>query len=462
MTLLRNITLILLMAGIILFQPHTALAESVELTPNTDILFDSTNKIIDTYYCKSVPGQFTQSIINCIEKPIRKAVLDPDPKKGLLAGVSKYMMDFLYAATVLTLAIFGIRLMTGQRNALNNGFGILVRIGIAFMLTTILYGFGDKFFGIFYEVSTLTNIGGTTGPLMASTNTITPWMQIDEFLGKLLGFASNEPNAIRKGIAALLSGSLLSKNLGVMITIVGTICVVVILLFIFQAVYLYLISLVVFGMMVVISPIIFALYIFQYRWTDRFMTKWFDIVISSMLIPLLMFAFLSLFLDTPVQMGPPNPGIFSKLVDKVFISLGGNDYADRCLRTDVPFMSSWLLPTNNSMADVLACPPPLAPGCERENVDSSSMQTFVNPYLNRGLNYAPLNVPLIDCGLGDEKMKLEVVYALLDLLFNALLINIMLKIIPEIAQDLANGVTTGAADISSPINSAVRSMISSR
>jgi len=244
-----------------------------------------------------------------------------------------------------------------------------------------------------------------------------------------------------------------------MITIAGTICVVTMLLFIFQAVYLYLISLIVFGMLVVISPIVFALYIFQYRWTDRFMTKWFDIVLSTMLAPLLMFAFLSLFLDTPVQMGPSNPGIFTRQVDKIFDKLGGTDYVQRCLRTDVPFMSSWLLPANNSMADVLACPPPLAPGCDQENVDTNSMQTFVNPYLNRALNYAPLNVPLIDCGAGDERMKIEVYFALVELLFYALVVNIMLRHIPDIAQDLANGVATGAAELASPINRVVHSMM---
>ncbi len=456
----RNVIFILsLLAAFVFLQPNVAYAESQELTPDSNILFDSSKKIIDTYYCKPIPGQFTQTIIDCIEKPIRKAVLDPDPNRGLLAMVSKYMMEFLFAAIVLTITIFGIRLMTGQRNAINNGFGLLIRIGVCLMLTYSLYGFGDKFFDIFYQISTLTNIGESTTPLFASTNTITPWMQIDGFLGKLLGFASDKPNAIREGIAALLSGSLLSKNLGIMITIAGTICVVTMLLFIFQAVYLYLISLIVFGMLVVISPIVFALYIFQYRWTDRFMTKWFDIVLSTMLAPLLMFAFLSLFLDTPVQMGPSNPGIFTRQVDKIFDKLGGTDYVQRCLRTDVPFMSSWLLPANNSMADVLACPPPLAPGCDQENVDTNSMQTFVNPYLNRALNYAPLNVPLIDCGAGDERMKIEVYFALVELLFYALVVNIMLRHIPDIAQDLANGVATGAAELASPINRVVHSMM---
>jgi len=441
------ICVLILLVGMISFQPHYAFAEQVELTPDTNILFDSTGKVIDTYYCKQVEGQFTQSIIDCIEKPIRKAVLEPDPERGLLAMVSKFMVDIFYATVVLVIAIYGIKLMTGQRNAFNSGFGLILRIGICFMLMFNMYGFGDKMFDIFYGIANLNNVGGAT-----------PWGQIDFFFAKFMGFATNEQNAIRDGIAALLAGSLLSKNLGIMITLVGSACVIAILLFIFQAVYLYLISIMAFAVLVVISPIVFTLYVFQYRWTERFLNKWFDIFLTTMLTPLLMFSFLGLFMDIPVQTGPPAPGIFTTTVNEVFTKLGGTDYAQRCLRTDIPFMSSWLLPANNSMADVLACPPPLAPGCDQQDRDTSSVQAFVNPYLPNGVNYSPLNAPLIDCGKNDERIKYGVFFVLVKLLFYAVLVNVMLKRIPDIVEDLAGGISTGVHELASPINRAMQSI----
>jgi hypothetical protein len=413
-----------------------------------------------TYKCEMLPGQLTEALVECITTPVKNVVLKPatgnnQNEMGLLAYVSKYMGNFLKIVITLSIVMFGLKVFNVRSSPYNAGIGLVIKLGIALLLVNNFGGFAPRLYDVFNELVNIGNLGGT--PI---------WKQIDLFLSNLFGFVSNSPSDIEKGVMALLSGSIFAKGLGITITLVGVLAIGSVIIFILQAMFLYLISFIAFSFLLAIGPIFAIFFIFGY--TERFFSKWFELILSTVLTPLLMFAFLSIFLDVQAPAGggsgPPSPGIISQAVEEVFIALGngrrdaGKDYVRRCLKTAQPLVSAYLLPTDPNLADKLACPPPLLPDCQRRDEYNGTMQSWLNPYIAGNLNYTPYTVSTIDCGINDSKIKEEVFKKLLALFIYVAFINAMVHRIPGIATDLANGVNVGMTHLASPVMSMIDSI----
>lgn len=443
-----------------LLQPYNSLAADAKTA-------DLTKYNPGTYKCEMLPGQLTQALIDCITTPVKAAVLKPrtpgnaapggigpvqQDEIGMLAFVSEYVGKFLTLAITLSLVLFGLKVFNVRNNPYAVGIGLLIKIGIAFMLINNFGGFATRLYDVFNELVNMGNFGGT--PI---------WTQIDLFLSNLFGFVSDSPSDIEKGVMALLSGSIFSKGLGITITLVGVFAIGSVITFILQAMFLYLISFIAFSFLLAISPIFVIFFIFGY--TERFFSKWFELMLSTVLTPLLMFAFLSIFLDVPATGGgQPVPGIIRQAVEEVFIALGngdrtaGKNYVKRCLKTAQPLVSAYLLPTDPNLADKLACPPPQLPDCQRRDQYNGTMQSWLNPFIAGNLNYTPYTVSTIDCGINNDEIKEKVFKALLALFIYVAFINAMIHRIPGIATDLANGVNVGMTHLSSPIMSMLDSL----
>lgn len=407
-----------------------------------------------TYECKMLPGQLVEALIDCIRTPVKAVVLKPDngtENIGLLAFISKYMAKFLILVTILAIVIFGLKVFNVRNNPYTVGVGLLIKIGIAFILLNNLGGFATKLFDVFDELVNLGNNGG-----------VSIWKQIDLFMSELFGFVTDSPGDIEKGIITLLNGSIFSKNIGIMLSIVGVFAIGSVIMFILQSMYLYLSSFIGFAFLLAISPIFILFFVFNY--TERFFSKWFELVIATILTPMLMFAFLGIFLDTASpDSATPTPGIIRQAVDRVFEALGngdkaeGHNYVKRCLTPAQPLVGSYLLPTDSNMIDKLACPPPLLV-CDERDKNNSSVQTWLNPYLFKSFNYMPFTVVTLDCGEKDQDIKRNVYLALLTLFLYVAFINSMLHKIPDIATDLANGVSVGVSHISTPVMGILKSL----
>lgn len=439
--------LLALFVAIVFLQPRTVFAAAAETA-------DLTLPEVGTYTCNPPPGQLVEAIVRCVEAPVRAAVLKAfdatnPSRSGLLAKTSYYMFQIVKVMLILAIVLFGIRILNFRNNPFAVGVGLLIRIAIVMLLVynNGAYNFGGyatNFFNMFDEIVNLGNQGG-----------VSPWRQIDAFLSDLIGFVTNEPSEINRGIIALLNGSFFAKNFGILLTVVGVFAIITLIKFILQAVYLYLASIIAFGLLIAIVPIFIPFFIFGY--TERYLTKWFDLIISTILTPLLMFSFLGIFLDVPpVGLGPPSPGILRTTVERIFIALGngnyddGKNYIERCLRSNQP-VGSYLLATDANMSERLVCPPPLLPDCPERDKVKSSVQIFMNPFVYRSFNYSPLNVPMIDCGINDSNIKRDVFLELLNLLIYAYIIKEMLKKIPDISSDLASGMSTGVSSLTPQI-----------
>lgn len=460
--ILSFLIMLTLIAGVVFSHPHQSFAAEEAKTA------DITKYNPGTYKCDMPAGQLIQPLIDCITKPVRAAILKPATPGavpaigppapgsiGLLAFVSQYMAKLVAITMILAVVIFGLKVFNVRNNPFTVGLSTLIKIGIALFLINNFGGFGEKLYDGFDEIVNFSNIGGTT-----------IWAQIDAFLSDLLGFTVGNTGDINQGILALLNGSIFAKSLGIMVTVIGLFAIGSLLLFILQATYLYLSSYIGFGFMLAISPI-FAIFL-MFGYTERYFSKWLELILSTVLTPLLMLSFISMFLDIqPTGSGPPTPGLLRLAVDDVFIALGrgdkteGKNYIKRCILTDQALFSSYMLPTDSTLVDQLACknsPNPL--NCSELDKNNSA-PTWLNSSLIGNFDYMPFTVTKVDCGvdsltgIDDDQIKKNVFNALAVLFLYGMLINAMLHRIPDIAQDIANGVNVGISSLETPVQSLV-------
>lgn len=464
-TKLLSILCVILFTVVTFLYPHDA-APAVNAIPAPDLSVFNPG----TYTCEApvdYDGHYTQLIIECIEPTIKNAVLNPT--SGLLTRISSFMSGLLPAVITLAIALFGVRVISGEQNIAPIGFGLMIRIGVVLMLSAGFGGYAGSMFDILDELVSLTTPDG-----------FTPWTHIDAFIGKLLGFTTCTlppvvvctTSSLKDGIIALLAGSFFAKNLGVMVTLVGGFAIFVLFKFIFNAVYLYLSSVLAIGFLLIISPMVIPFFVFTY--TEHFLIKWFRLLVSTMLTPMLMFAILPIFLSpqpakpaipasppfAPVPATPASEGIFKDIINEIF-TIVPPDYLKECVRQDQPLTSSWLIPTDKTVRDAVACvgKPNLCPEIDKF---TSALQIFNNANLSNAFNYSAFNFPVIDCGEGDTNpstaiiendfyIKYQVFSKLFTMVIFALLLNSMLGIIPTIASNIAQGTTVGAARMSSSL-----------
>jgi hypothetical protein len=421
---------------IILFSLFSALAF---LYPHGALAFEN------TITCESgTPGdgRYTQLVIDCIKIPVKNAVLGTSNSSiiGLLPLMSIFMITVTSSLMVLAVMFFGIRLLAGEPNVKHDAFTTILRLGFVLAFSSQLGGLGESVFNIFDQLLSLVTPAG-----------FSPWVQIDDFIGKLLGFAPG--TEIQDGILGMLNGSFFAKNFGLMLSLVGIFTIISLLLFIFQATYLYLSSIIVIGFLLTISPIIIPFALFNY--TKRIPEKWLSMLISSMLTPMIMFALLTMFLGIPGRPAPED-GVFKEYIDQIFQTLGP-EYLSRCIHAKQPLTKAWLLPTDADKWNTIACKNNTA-ACTEISKNYSPTQLFMYQNANKSLNYSPFNVQIFDCGVNDPAIKQTVMKYLFLILFTTVIMNSILKVIPRVSSDISRGAATGVENLMSPVATIVNRM----
>lgn len=491
--MMRHISIIFLMLLVaVLFKSEAAMAADGTINLNADGVgnkiadqlklgvtnvdpsdFDTTKILsFQTLRCTDTTqkGKFVQQVVECFEDPIKNAAL---AKNGLIATISKFMGTVLSAILTLAITLFGLKAMLGEQKINQHGVRLLIRIGLVLMFTLALTAFTSYAFAIFKQLIEIVSPFG-----------FSPWEQIDRFLGKLLGYSKCTTAAngtlsctttsdIKDGIVGLLAGSFFSKNLGIMLSVIGCYTIFSLLMFVFQVVYLYLASFLAVAFLMIIAPIFIPFYLFTY--TEHYLIKWFDILISNMLTPMLMFAFLSMFLmpttSTVNGVKVTEESTFQGIVDDIFKILPP-DYLQRCLRESQPLLHSASTSSDATLwgkAVVISNASNVNPWINgiplsKADQNTSSVQTFVDPNRSQESVGSPFNYPAIDCGPDDPitpkidddaTIKREVFIKLMELLLFTLLMNAMLSRIPQLASDIGGGISTGTIDLAGLINRAL-------
>lgn len=230
--------------------------------------------------CTSSSGyaenEITSRIVYCVSSVIYESIFT------IMNDLQIYIYDTMLLCFALSCAFYGMRILGGEPQVMAKTVGALVRWGVLITFFNYLGAVAYYAFAITDWLVSLVVPGGYT-----------PWQHIDEFLGKLLGFAPGL--TMVNGVAGIIFAMALSGTHGFSAFGVGLIALYNLMMFILEVVYTYLAALLVIAFMMVISPLIVPLAIFNY--TERYFTKWVQNIVGAMLVPMFLFGFLSMTLN---------------------------------------------------------------------------------------------------------------------------------------------------------------------
>lgn len=346
--------------------------------------------------------EFTTKLVACIE--------------GTIVYATYYMMDVIaqqfwwLTASLSTLVIMfmGVRIMMGERELLKRTMTLTIKLAFVVGFMAMLPQLVQAVFAIFNELLALVSGG------------ISPWVRIDSFLGNLLGFGPSI--SMFNGLVGLIGASAFSSKVGITMFFFGIIAVLNLLVFIMQLIYTYCLAVMTIGFLLVLSPIMIPLALFFY--TERYFKKWYDIIVSAMLTPILIFAFLWMFI-----------GIFDVLIHNIFDIMGGNNFkAYWRLNTS---LFSWVMPSDpnqNMMMQNLSRAGDL--DCVSRNI-TSPIQGNINPFAKNAFDAGVGRMATLNFGANDVNIVQRLSFAFITLWIFASIMKSMIVMIPQIASSMA-------------------------
>lgn len=349
---------------------------------------------------------YTAKIVYCVQTSVEDAVFI------LMEALSDFMTSIVGAMIVLLIAFFGVRIMGGEPELLGKATGILLRIAFVWFFYYNLGGIASSIFDV--EDFLIALVAGGS-----------PWFQIDEFLGRLIGVGP-PPLDISKGLLGIIGAALFSSTTGGILFFIAISAFINLLMFIFRVVFTYLTAITLMGFLIVISPLIIPLVLFVGRMEQMF-NKWLDILISAMLVPVLLFAFLSIAVNG-----------FSYLIDDLFLVLCGPDCVSDPGNTDLSSYwkmnepkFAWALPSDPGFALRLG-----EMTGQEDEAGTPAVQTYITPTLRHAHDTGAMTMPGIDFGPSNVAMLQKLIYTFLGLWLFASFMKSIVDKIPEIAYNI--------------------------
>lgn len=381
------------------------------------------------------PGYVTTRMVTCIQTSILNAL------QGYIAAYTQALGPTIMVLFTLGVILYAIKLLYQPRELQQMTFGFMLRFVIAGALawhaaTIVLWPF--------MIITDLTRIvaGGYT-----------PWVQMDALIGRLLGF-NNAGASLSNGLIGVIGAMLFSGLSGILAFLLGMISVIFTLYFVFRAVFIYLSAIIMVAFLMVISPLIIPLALFPYL--DRsYVKKWTDLLIASMITPVVMVAFLSMFLS-----------VIGIMINLSINSIHGNAQCSRAAvisGTCAPStnfsaytrsntnLTSWLLPADpytwNRMAQNLGSP---IPGQNQPRDSTPPVQSFMSPSLLASMDANPMATSSLDFGPDQVFTMQMLTLNFLGLFIVVYLMKGMMDVVPELADSLG-GVATGLGEQGVPL-----------
>lgn len=401
-----------------------------------------------------VTTAFTARLVLCIQGTIFDALT------LMLTAISNYMQPITAIIMVFAIIVFGVRLISGEKNLKPKAAGFLIRMALVVMFSFELGGLTGDIFSIFDELSMLgsTEAFVVNYPGYPTILRSTPWDLLDHFMGVFLGFSLGAN--LMQGFLGLITGVMYNSTAGILMFITGLMAILNIFFFALRVLFTYLTSYIIIAFLIILSPFIIPLALFY--WTERYFTKWLHVLISAMLTPMILFAFLAMFLN-----------LFGQLIGEVFCPLGFiltdllrvNPRPAYCydLSTSPPTaigvvvnaanpidfraffrlnqpLFSWLMPgdpaSENELANIT----------NAESVGVPSVQSNINPMARRAMDAGSAGVPGVDFGPNTIQTIQAMVLAFIKLWIFGTIMTAMVKKIPEISNDIAGtGLITSIA-----------------
>jgi hypothetical protein len=221
-----------------------------------------------------------------------------------LSPISDLMFPINLAVITLAVSFFGYRLSTGDSEPKRRTFGLLLKIGVVLLFGYDFGGWMLPTFGASVSlqdaiVTSLWNspncpISGFTSGAPSysyiSSGGQNVWATLDCIIGKLFGFGGSF--AMAASIFGMLGSLLGSGTIGIMVFFFALTTLISIFFFALRVVYIFLVSFILTGFLITISPMVMPTILF--RSTQHMFDAWLKNLMASMLIPGALFAYLCL------------------------------------------------------------------------------------------------------------------------------------------------------------------------
>ncbi len=347
--------------------------------------------------------EFTTKLVDCIEGTIRDAVL------RMMDVISTEFGWVVSVLSTLVVMFYGVRTATGEKELLKRTATLAIKLAFVALFMNMLPTVVDWVFAIFKELLALV-VGG-----------ISPWQRIDIFLGNLVGFGPSI--LLLNGVMGLVGAAAFSSNVGLTMFFFGIIGILNLLTFILSVIYTYLLAFLTIGFLLIFLPIMIPLGLFFY--TERYFRKWVDIIVSAILTPVLLFAFLWMFI-----------GVFDILIQNIFDILGGNDFKAYWRMNTSLF--SWMMPSDPN-ANVLMTGIPRnedIPCVQR--IMRAPVQGNINPLARNSFDAGTLKTATLNFGANDVNIVQKLSYAFMTLWLFSSLMKSMVHLLPQVASSIAS------------------------
>lgn len=356
------------------------------------------------------PYEFTTQLVACVEGTIHSAVI------RMMSVIST---EFGWVTAVLsTLAIlfYGVRIALGEHELLKRTSTLFIKLAFIVVFMNMLPEIVGWVFAVFRQMLTMV-VGG-----------ISPWQRIDAFLGNLVGFGPSI--VLLNGLLGMVGAAIFSSKVGLVMFMAGIFAILNLLNFILSLIYSYLLAFLTIGFLLTLMPVMIPMALLFH--SERYFKKWVDLIISAIVMPVLLFAFVWMFL-----------GIFDILIQNIFDIMGGNDFrAYWRLNTS---LCSWTMPSDpntNAMMQHLSTANELP--CVDRTIKPPT-QLNINPMAKSQFDACPGRIATLNFGANDVNIVQRLSFAFTTLWIFSTLMKSMVQLIPQIAKSISAIVHTGTA-----------------
>jgi type IV secretory pathway VirB6-like protein len=214
-----------------------------------------------------LPHEVTQKFIACMQGTIVDSVID------IMNVIATEFSWLTGALATLVIMFYGIRVATGERDLLKRTATLMIKLGIVVTMMASLPYLVSSIFSWFQEILTWVTGG------------VSPWAQIDNFLGKLLGFGATI--TMLNGLLGVVVAAAFSSSVGAMTAFSGVMAILNLLLFLMNMVYTYCLAFLTLGFLLLLAPVIIPMHLFFY--TKEYFVKWFHIMSATTCLRFLQF-----------------------------------------------------------------------------------------------------------------------------------------------------------------------------
>jgi hypothetical protein len=338
-------------------------------------------------------------IVTCVENGVTVAM------HNFLIMLTFFYQDTITVIIVFSVLLLGIKVTAGIEDLNKESMVYLMKLGLVLWFSFLLGNLHDAPAAIMrWGVSLV--VGGWS-----------PWEQLDVAMDRMFGLGGS--NQLFNGLMGLVFGALFSGISGILVFIMAMLALITTIYFVFRAIFSYLSAFILLSFLLVLTPLMVPLALFAN--TSRYTDKWIDYIIATIIHPIILFAFMYMFVGT-----------INYMLEWFIGNMGGNDFSSYW-RSRNAF--SWVMTADPQTTRMLENTLGAQPG-------RTALQNFMSPAMSQAVDANPINGFALDFGVNQVWALQLMVFGFLGIFIVSYLMLSMINYLPEVT-DSITGIATG-------------------